>query len=230
MSLIIDFCGEEFTPPTDGSFFIGREGDLAIDDNEFLHRRFLRVTWREDLWMLANVGSRLTATVADADGFSQAWLAPGAEVPLVFAHTSVRFTAGQTAYEIDFLLSSPIFTGVQREAAGTGTTTRGMVTLTPSQRLLIVALAEPVLRAGKSVASLPSSADAARRLGWTQTKFNRKLDNVCEKLTATGVRGLHGSAGRLATGRRARLVEYATSMRIVTVEDLPLLDLPHKDD
>ncbi len=72
-------------------------------------------------------------------------------------------------------------------------------------------------------AALPTSSSAARRLGWTRSKFNRKLDNVCQKLAAQGVRGLHGAPGRLATNRRARLVEHALATRLVTRDDLSLI-------
>ena len=82
------------------------------------------------------------------------------------------------------------------------------------------------LRGGMVGASqLPSSAAAAARLGWPLTTFNRKLDNVCEKLDRIGVKGLRGGPGALATNRRARLVEYAVASRLVTADDLPLLDL-----
>lgn len=83
-------------------------------------------------------------------------------------------------------------------------------------------------REGTGLSEIPSSADAARRLGWATTRFNRKLDNVCEKLDRIGVKGLRGGPGLLATNRRARLVEYAVASRLVTPADLPLLDL--KDD
>ena len=56
------------------------------------------------------------------------------------------------------------------------------------------------------------------------TTFNRKLDNVCEKLDKIGVDGLRGGRGKLATNRRARLVEYAVATRLVSVDDLALLD------
>jgi hypothetical protein len=72
---------------------------------------------------------------------------------------------------------------------------------------------------------MPSSAEAAARLGWTMTRFNRKLDNVCDKLDRAGVKGLRGGSGGLATNRRARLVEYAVASRLVTAADLDLLDL-----
>ena len=71
----------------------------------------------------------------------------------------------------------------------------------------------------------PSSVSlAAARLGWTLPTFNRKLDNVCDKLDKFGVSGLRGGRNKLASNRRARLVEYAISTRLVTPEDLDTLD------
>jgi len=55
------------------------------------------------------------------------------------------------------------------------------------------------------------------------TTFNRKLDNVCDKLDRLGIDGVRGGRERLATNRRARLVEYAISTRLVTKDDLRLL-------
>ena len=99
------------------------------------------------------------------------------------------------------------------------------MSFTPDQKLLIVALCEGFLRSTYAGAGqIPSSADAAARLGWKVTKFNRKLDNVCQKLADAGTRGLHGGPGKLASNRKARLVEHALSTRLVTEADLALLD------
>lgn len=224
-TVTVDFCGEQY-PVTPGEpLVIGREGTLAIDDNPYLHRRFLQVSDHEGLWWLTNIGSALTATVADEQGTMQAWLAPGARLPLVFDHTVVWFTAGPTTYELDVLLQAPPFVQVADELSASGSTTIGRMTFTPDQRLLILALCEPVLRRGaRGQGGIPSSADAAARLGWTLTKFNRKLDNVCDKLTRAGIRGLHGGPEKLAINRRARLVEYALAARLVEKRDLDLLD------
>ena len=81
-------------------------------------------------------------------------------------------------------------------------------------------------RDGVGVSELPSSGAAAERLGWTMSRFNRKLDNVCDKLDRMGVQGLRGGVGKLASNRRARLVEYAVSSQLVTRSDLSLLDDP----
>lgn len=228
----IDFCGEWFPVADDQVFTIGREGDLEVDDNPYLHRRFLTVARYDNIWWLSNVGSRLSATIADATGGLQAWVAPGARIPLVFSQTNVVFTAGPTTYEFSVHLTTPAFRQEWSADDGDGQTTIGPVLLTDAQRALVVSLAEPMLRRdGTGLSSIPTSAKAAARLGWPLTKFNRKLDNVCDKLDKSGVAGLRGAAGKLATNRRARLVEHAVTSHLVVAADLPLLDAaPSIDD
>ena len=229
MGVTVDFCGELFVAKGSGPLTIGRVGDIEIDDNPYLHRNFLQIVEEGGLWWLANVGTTLTATVADKKGLFQAWLNPGARIPLALERLTVWFTAGPTTYDFDILVDSPAFTSTGtedlQENDTTGDTTVGRVSFTPDQKLLIVALAEPFLRRGQAgVAQIPSSADAAARLGWKVTKFNRKLDNVCQKVADAGTRGLHGGPGKLASNRKARLVEHALSTRLVTEPDLVLLD------
>lgn len=224
-NLAIDFCGEWYEPGDEDVFRIGREGDLEVDDNPYLHRRFLQVEQFGGMWWLSNVGTMISATVADASGGMQAWLAPGARIPLVFGRTNVVFTAGPTTYEFAVHLKAPAFRQEVRDGEGDGETTIGPVTFTDSQKALIVALAEPILRReGTGFSAIPSSAEAAKRLGWALTRFNRKLDNVCDKLDRVGVAGLRGGVGKLAVNRRARLVEHAVTSHLVTSADLPLLD------
>ena len=229
--LTVDYCGESFQVEAGGSFVLGREADLVIDDNPFLHRHFLRVDHHEGLWWLSNVGSTLAATVADEQGTVQAWISPGARMPLVFERTFVWFTAGPTTYEFELRVADAPFVSLTHPQDMGGTTTIGRMSFTPEQRLLILALCEPILRLdGRGSASLPSSAEAAERLGWRLTKFNRKLDNVCQKLASGGVRGMHGGPTRLASSRRARLVEYAVAARVVERKDLDLLEaIPRTD-
>jgi hypothetical protein len=232
MGVTVDFCGEEFVADPERPLTIGRTGDVEIDDNPYLHRQFLEVVEDGGLWWLTNVGTTLTATVADKKGLFQAWLNPGARIPLALERFTVWFTAGPTTYDFDIVVDTPAFvaTGAEEpphQDERTGETTVGRVSFTPDQKLLIVALAEPLLRRGQGgSAQIPSSADAARRLGWKVTRFNRKPDNVCQKLADAGTRGLHGGPGKLASNRKARLVEHALSTRLVRESDLALLDVP----
>jgi hypothetical protein len=224
-SVVVEYCGEWFGVGPDEEFTIGRDADLAIDDNPFLHRRLLSVSHHDGFWLLHNVGSRLAVTVTDGAGRFQSWLAPSARLPLVFGRTTAVFTAGPTTYEVALYVAEPVFSETHPSGLS-GTTTIGDVSLTPTQRLLILALAEPMLlREGSGMGELPTSATAAERLGWTVTRFNRKLDNVCEKLDRLGIQGLRGGLRSYATNRRARLVEYALASRLVTRADLPLLDM-----
>lgn len=233
-ALTVEFCGEFVRPDAAHVFTIGRDADLTLDDqNRYLHRHFLTVHHERQHWWISNVGQLLTATVSDVDGLVEAWLAPGARLPVVVPASVVRFTAGPITYDFTILLADAAFTpAVGRQGASSGSTTVGRVALNHEQKLLVLALAEHVLRRGREgPIPLPSNAEAADRLAWPLTKFNRKLDYVCGKLAAAGVRGLHGGADRLASGRRARLVEYALAVRLVTRHDLALLaTLPRHGD
>jgi len=222
----VEYCGAQVPVPVSGVLSIGRQGDLAIDDNPFLHRRFLELGFADGMLWLANVGTSTSATIADLQGLAQSWLAPGARVPIVFTRTVAWFTAGPTTYEFEIVQAgAPFVSTVASPVAEGGDTTMGRVSFTPDQRLLLLALAEDILRRGsRGAGAIPPSAAAATRLGWTTTKFNRKLDNVCEKLAKIGIRGLVTEGERSASSRRARLVEYALAARLISSADLEWLD------
>lgn len=225
MQLGIDFCGEAIAVDR-LPFTIGRDADFVIDDNPYLHRRFLQLfVDGNGVPMIGNTGAQLVATVSDADGRMEAMLGPGAVMPIVHADTLVRFQAGSTQYEF---VVERADVGELPDLAGPdddGTATMGRIELTRDQKLLVLSIAESALRVGGNAAAhIPTTAEAARRIGWKTTKYNRKLDNVCEKLARLGIRGLHGDSGSHASNRKARLVEYVLSSRIVTKDDLWLLD------
>jgi len=225
--LSIEFCGEWHHPKRTDTFTIGREADLSVDDNQYLHRRLLSLHHSSDLWWLSNVGQSISVSLSTGDGAYQAVLGPGATVPLVFPQLLVLFTAGPYTYEISIHTTAAAFVAHHADALpeDPGVQTIGNVALTPSQHLLVLALCEPLLRDGIVGSSqIPTSAQAAARLGWPLTTFNRKLDNVCDKLDRAGVPGLRGGVGKLATNRRARLVEHAVLSRLVVPNDLDLLD------
>lgn len=230
-ALTVDFVGESFVPDPDAVFSIGREGDLVVDENPYLHRRLLTLHREQEMWWLSNTGQTISVSLSTGDGTYQAVLGPGARVPVLFPRLVLLFTAGPFTYELEIRNPHASFvSSVAAPADSDGDETIGGVTLTPAQKLLLLALAEPLLRDGVVGSSqIPSSAQAAERLGWPLTTFNRKLDNVCDKLARQGVQGLRGGAGRLATNRRARLVEHAVLSRLVVPEDLPLLELAQQE-
>lgn len=227
--LIVDFAGEIYELDEASVFTIGRLGDLALDDNPYLHRAFLEIAHADGLWWITNVGHLLPAHLTDESGVMRTTLASGARQPLVFGVTVLTFTAGATTYEI--LLQNPdaTYRPSRRELEASGDTTITPAEFTESQLLAILALAEPLLkRVGTGASKVPSAVEAAARLGWPQTKFNRKLDNICDKLERSGVQGLRGGPGASAANRRVQLVEYAVGTLLVTAADLPRLDAEAK--
>ncbi len=227
--LSLDFAGEMHTITPGGRLTVGRSGDVAIDDNPFLHREFLVIEWANSLWWVHNVGGRLAAYLTDERGLMRSTLAPGAKLPLVFPRTLVTFAAGDTSYEIALVVPSAGYDALEEHDEGSGLLTIMPGKFTESQLLAVLALAEPVLRReGTGAGEIPSTQAASTRLGWTPKRFDKKLENVCDKLSAAGVRGLRGGPAGAAANRRRHLVEYAVSSRLVTPDDLPLLDRPHE--
>jgi len=221
MTLVIGYCGVEASHE-EGDLTFGRRGDLVIDDNPYLHRVAGRFVFRELLWWLQNQSKRMTLTVSDVERGSRVELASGDQMALTLPVFEVTFRAGPTTYSLEGRLSDPrpeVEPGVV--AIGTATVDFGVVPLTADQHLLLVALCEPRLNRGAML--VPTNAEAARHLGWSLTKFNRKLDNLCLKFARQGVTGLHGSQGALASDRRAALVTHALSVGLVSAGDLPLL-------
>lgn len=224
--LSIEYAGERHPVPSAPGFSIGRAGDLVIDDNPHLHRRFLMIRAEQGMWWLHNVGSHLTATVCDRERTLQAALAPGGRMPVLADILDVIFTAGRTVYDLTLVTQNNPGSTVGETLFEGGESTAGRVSLNHAQRLLLLVLAEDALRgtAGGGPGDIPTSAAAAGRLGWTVPAFTRRLDHLCLKLERAGARGLRAGAGRVSTHRRYRLVQFAITTRLVSRADLALLE------
>ena len=230
--LVVEFVGDERVLSPGDELTFGRSADLVIDENRYLHRLIGRFTWANGMWWLVNTGSSIALRLADARGPSYAKVAPGATVPLAYETAVLTFEAGGRPYELhlELLVDTPWF-DVDPGAAGhvaagavdlEATTTAGSLPLNDEQRLLLVALCEPWLD-DSSANELPTNRQIAARLGWTITKYNRKLDWLCQKYASAGVSGLRGSSDLLARDRRVRLVEHALDTGVVTAADLSRL-------
>ena len=231
-NLYVDFIGEVTSVAPGEELTFGRQADLHIDDNRHLHRVLGRFWSRGDAWWLTNEGRAITIQIADADSRSAVQLAPGSEIALSFPNSILRFRAGVTDYEVvvrvpdrgasdaDDDEDDPL--DADDDEAGE-TIALGDIMLTDEQRLLLLALAEGTLRDPHSSDELPTNRAVARRLGWSITKFNRKLDNLCNRFTKLGVGGLRGSIDQLATDRRRRLVDHAIESGLIARAQLDRL-------
>lgn len=221
-SLFVEFLDEEFEVVDGEAFTFGRDARLVVDAaNPRLHRVLGAFMQHGDLWMLHNVGRNLPMSVSD--GCSRTDLAPGGVLTLLSEEFTVSFQAGTARYSLSV---------AQRDAVGplgmnpivTDTMDIAAPDLNPEQRLLVTALAEPLLTDdGDWPASMPSNREVAERLGWSAAKLNRKLDYLCRRLAEHGIEGVAGDSGKRATVRRIRAVEYLVGRRVLTVEDLDRL-------
>jgi hypothetical protein len=229
--LTVDLAGDVRTVAQDEALTFGRAADLVVDEaNRYLHRVLGRFSWHSGWWWLENLGGQIDLEVVGDDGTLARLAARRAEGPAAAApltgHHLVRFEAGGLRYELDVQASggaAPV-AGPAEELPGETTSRFGWVALTDDERLLVTALAEPLLRdptAGPD--DLVPNRALAARLGWSITKFNRKLDYLCTRLTRSGVRGLQGERGGEATNRRWHLVEHAVATQLVSAADLCLL-------
>jgi hypothetical protein len=217
--------GESYERGPGESLSFGRNADLVVDTNRFLHRKLGVFSWDRERWWIANVGTTIGIEIVDVESPSSLTLAPGSSAPVPFVVNRVRFSAGQVAYELDVSVDRPsLQPAVEDEADSSTTITAGKVSLNPEQRQLLLALGEARIRSGSLQSELPTNREVADRLQWTITKFNRKLDNLCTKFDRLGVRGIKGDLGGMALSRRERLINHVITARIVTVDDLAELE------
>lgn len=225
--LIVDFVGEMRRLGERDELTFGREAQLEIDTNPYLHRRLGLFRFENDAWWLYNIGTAIALDVIDSQTSSRATVAPGAGMPITFRRCFVQFQASTITYQLELTVASttpPVHPAVDR-LEGKKTLTASEVDLNDEQRMLLTALAEPRIRnVGAPRSAVPTNRQAAARLGWSMPKFNRKLDNLCTKFDRLGVPGVKGDIGKLATNRRQALVDHALRVQLVSAADLHLLD------
>lgn len=231
-ALTIQFCDHEWRVGPDHSLEFGRDAACTIDEaNRYLHRVAGEFRHEAGHWWLRNVGSHLPLSILEAAGRPMVVLPPGVETTLWPGEFAVILEAGPARYELRGHCPAPA--GQVEPPAETATdepdhTARwGVLDLNDDQRALLAALAEPRLRDPLAEpTALPPNRQTAIRLGWTLSKFNRKLDHLCGRLARHGVRGLQGSVETTAYKRRQNLVDHALAHRLVLPHDLELLDDP----
>jgi hypothetical protein len=223
-TLFLEFLGEGFEVEPGETLTFGRSADLVVDaSNQYLHRVLGCFASQGEVWFLQNLGRYIPLRIFDRDGPSRTELAPGDQAPIGFEEFTIVFEAGPSTYEIVGALAEPTPLELGRSVA-TDTVEFATLNLNHEQRLLVAALAEPLLRGHPDWQSeLPGNKEVARRLGWSLAKFNRKLDYLCRRLAEQGVEGMQGGSGALATTRRARLVRHMVDRSLVTLDDLDLL-------
>jgi len=216
-NLTVRFVGEEYRPLRELIF--GRDAELALDDNSYLHRQAGRFRRRDGTWWLENLGKRLRLTMVSADG-SVIDLNPGSSSPLLGASGEVSLTAGPTRYEIEYHLewaqlawevTSPI------SPKGSDTITFGPI-LTPRELDFVVVLAQGRLTG--RLGALPSHEEIADTWGVSPKTVDNTLQRLRAKLRNNNVGYVQSTE---------TMVEYLVTQGLVTLADLEWARLDEPD-
>ncbi len=106
--LYVDFCGEQLKLAPGDSATFGRDADLVIDDNPYLHRVLGRFEHRDGHWWLDNTGSSTVINLHDRNSANTAVVAPRGTVVLTMADVAVSFVAGRSRYELDAVVEDAV--------------------------------------------------------------------------------------------------------------------------
>ncbi len=166
-------------------------------------------------WWLSNDSGKRLFAVVDELGFRSV-LPPGRRVAL---EAPVRIvldgTGGTHTMQVIVPHREPV--GVDA-ASGTPTSAGEGVMVNNADRLAMVALFAGYLEDPPRHDPYPKSyGAAAARLGWPRTTLVKRIEHLRTRLTSAGVPNLMG------WNALANLAEYAITTRLVTKEDLHLL-------
>ena len=210
-SLIIVFEDERHTLNGDEPIEFGRSSDLTIDSaNRQLHRRLGRFRFDGSSWWIDHLGTNSTLVLTDHRSASALRIAPGNAAPIPFAESSLTFSAGPANYRLTLTCDvGPIPDDAPAPLpVAEATITTLHLEFNDEQHELLELLARHHLSAPDD-GRLPTNRELGATLGWSSSKFNRKLDHLCTKLTRAGVSGLQGSLDDVAVDRKRALARYA---------------------
>jgi hypothetical protein len=202
------FIGETYTPESQLTF--GRQADLSLDENSYLHRQAGRFRLRNSTWWLENLGSRLRLNMVSSDG-SLLDLQPGASSPLLAPGGEVSVTAGPTRYVIEYRLQD---TGPELDntapyaISGADTQTLGPV-LTPREIDFVVVMARGRLTG--RLGPLPTHGEIADIWGVSHKTVDNTLQRLRAKLRDQNINFVNSSE---------TLVEYLVTQGLVSRADL----------
>lgn len=214
--LTVRFVGEKYCPAAELTF--GRQADLTLDENNFLHRRAGRFRLREGTWWLENVGGRLRLTMVSSDG-SLLDLQPGSSSPLLGLSGEISVTAGPTRYTMEYELQHiqmAITDSASFRVSGADTMTYGPI-LTPRELDFVVVMAQGRLTG--RLGPIPSHGEIAETWGVSAKTVDNTLQRLRTKLRNQNINSVTSSE---------TLIEYLVTQGLVSLVDLEwaCLDTP----
>ncbi len=193
----------------------GRDADIELDTNPFLHRRTGAFVRDGGDWWVHNLGTKLYLTVIADDG-TRAELPPGTRHALASVSGLVRVTAGRSTYEVSYRLSSsPERSPAVDPQPDDGTLTIQVdLALTPREIDFLVTFARPYLLG--LAEPMPTYAEVASLWAVAPKTLDNTLQSIKRKFRA---------AGLIRDPNLDALVQKAIQHSLVTRADLDWADL-----
>ncbi len=219
-------AGVEYLAQPGQPVTFGRSRDCTVcldPDDTSISRTTADLDFRDGTWWLTNRSASHPLSVVDELGLRSV-LAPGRRTAIgAPTRVLVDGAAGrQHSIEIAVPAVAPDESPAPDEPpdipTGVPTATGAEVLISPADRLAMVALFAGYLRDPPHYDPYPKSyAAAAARLGWPRTTLVKRIEYLRARLDSAGVPNMTGF------NALANLAEYAIGRRLVTREDLTLL-------
>ncbi|MEO7399096.1 MAG: hypothetical protein ABIW84_11070 [Ilumatobacteraceae bacterium] len=229
--LRVGFAGRSWTLPPTEVHLMGRGGDIDLGDDLAMHREVAAFSVVAGRWFIVSrlEDKRLTVSGRDAGGPAPVALHYQDDLQLHEGRLRLSFRIGTELQTVDVdVPPRPASAGIpvpdsRRRVVVRTVAAHPETSLTPSQRLLAVAMAELRLLDPRSTSPLPARSEICRRLGWTERQYFRHLEGVCLALHEVGVDGVVGTAQDPCDDRRENAVDALIETRSITFDDLRLL-------
>ena len=121
-------------------------------------------------------------------------------------------------HEVQVELLGPAAPPPTGQRPGEGPATQHLLDLSPAERRILTALAEPLLTARGDLARPASYAQGAERLYLSRSRVENCVADLVKKLAAAGIPGLEGPDAK------DNLCRYAVRSGSITTSDLATLD------
>jgi hypothetical protein len=211
---------DEYAVDEGQQFTFGRSQECShcLDpDDAAVSRRAGVIRSDSGTWFVVNLSSARQLDVADEVGMRSV-LAPGRRFAL---EGEMRILVQGSKSKPHVLhVSAPRSrpAEVDPPAAGTSTVIGDGVSMTPEDRIALVALFAGYLEDGEQYDPHPRSYEAAaNRLGWPRTKLVKKIEYLRTRLDKAGVPNMNG------WNALSNLAEYVLTRTLITKDDLRML-------
>jgi hypothetical protein len=204
--------GQEFT------FGRSQECSHCLDpDDAAISRRAGMIRSENGTWFVLNISSARQLNIADEMGMRSV-LAPGRRFALEGEMQILVPGSKPKPYVLHVSAPRPQVPLAEPSADGTSTVIGDGVSMTPEERIALVALFAGYLEDGEHYDPYPRSYEAAaNRLGWPRTKLVKKIEYLRARLDKAGVPSMNG------WNALNNLAEYVLTRSLITKGDLALL-------